>query len=70
MAELRAAKAWHITPPEWRALSEDDRAQMLAGEYFDATVEAYRQWWRDERREKKQKGGGYAALRDRFRAKG
>jgi hypothetical protein len=51
---LRTAKAWGLTPGEWRAESVDDRALMLAFTLFEATIEARRQEWRDQQREKEE----------------
>jgi len=51
---LRAAKAWGLTPREWRAESVDDRALMQAFTLFEATIEARRQEWRDKKREKEE----------------
>ena len=49
---MRAAKAWGLTPREWRAESVDDRALMQAFTLFEATIEARRQAWREAKREK------------------
>ena len=46
------AKAWGLTPRQWRAESADDRALMMAFEMFEGQREAYRQEWREERRTK------------------
>ena len=51
---MRTAKAWGLTPGEWRAESVDDRALMLAFTLFEATIEARRQEWRDQQREKEE----------------
>lgn len=48
---LRAAKAWGLTPREWRLESGDDRAWMLMFVLFEGTVEAYRAEGREKRRE-------------------
>ena len=55
---MRAAKAWGLTPREWRAESVDDRALMQAFILFEATIEAYRQDWRDKKREKEERRDG------------
>jgi hypothetical protein len=39
---LRAAKAWGLSPSQWRAETVDDRALMLAFVLFEGTIEAYR----------------------------
>jgi hypothetical protein len=52
--ELRSAKAWGLTPKEWRAESLDDRALMQSFVLFEATIEAYRQEWRDKQRLKEE----------------
>jgi len=54
--ELRTAKEWRLTPREWRAESEDDRALMMAFEFFTNTREAYRQEWQEQKRNKDEKG--------------
>jgi len=51
---LRTAKAWGLTPREWRAESVDDRALMQAFTLFEAMIEARRQEWRDQKREKEE----------------
>jgi len=51
---LRTAKAWGLTPREWRAESVDDRALMQAFTLFEATIEARRQEWRDQKRAKEE----------------
>jgi len=51
---LRTAKAWGLTPREWRAESVDDRALMQAFTLFEAVIEARRQEWRDQKREKEE----------------
>ncbi len=54
---MRAAKAWGLTPREWRAESVDDRALMRSFTLFEAMIEAYRQEWRDKKREKEEGKG-------------
>ena len=49
---MRAAKAWGLTPREWRAETVDDRALMQAFTLFEATIEARRQEWHEQKREK------------------
>ena len=51
---MRTAKAWGLTPGEWRAESVDDRALMQAFTLFEAMIEARRQEWRDKKREKEE----------------
>jgi hypothetical protein len=51
---LRAAKAWGLTPREWRAESVDDRALMQAFTLFEATIEARRHEWREQKRLKEE----------------
>ena len=51
---MRTAKAWGLTPREWRAESVDDRALMQAFTLFEAMIEARRQEWRDQKREKEE----------------
>ena len=53
--ELRVAKAWRLNPQQWRAALVDDRALMMSYEMFCDTREAYRQEWREARRENKDK---------------
>jgi len=52
---LRTAKAWGLTPREWREQSPDDRALMMGLDLFEGTLEGYRAEWREDRR--KAKGG-------------
>ena len=47
-------KAWGYKPREWRAESVDDRGEMMAFTLFEATIEARRQEWRDQKREKEE----------------
>ena len=51
---MRAAKAWGLTPREWRGESVDDRALMQAFTLFEAMIEARRQEWREKKREKEE----------------
>ena len=51
---MRAAKAWGLSPRQWREESPDDRALMLAFILFEGTIEARRYAWREERREKEE----------------
>ena len=51
---MRTAKAWGLTPREWRAESVDDRALMQSFTLFEAMIEARRQEWRDKKREKEE----------------
>lgn len=41
MMEMRTAKAWHLTPEQWRLQSGDDRARMLAHEMLEGAREAW-----------------------------
>jgi len=53
--QLRTAKAWGLTPAQWRMQSVDDRALMTAFDGFEALTEAYKSEWREEKRNR---GGG------------
>jgi hypothetical protein len=72
---LRAAKAWGLTPREWRAESVDDRALMLSFILFEGMIEARRCAWREERREREEKRRGgrdentFSKMKDRLRGK-
>jgi hypothetical protein len=44
-------------PAEWRSQTVDDRALMVAYELFNATRDAYRDEWKEERRGKKNVDG-------------
>ncbi len=48
-SELETAKAWGILPSVWDALSEDDKAQMMAVEQTGAAMRAYEDY-RQERK--------------------
>ena len=50
---MRAAKAWGLSPRQWRLESVDDRALMLAFVLFEATLESRRQEYREEVLERK-----------------
>jgi hypothetical protein len=52
--ELRAAKAWGMNLREWCAESVDDRGRMLAYVLYEAKIESYRQWWREQKREREE----------------
>ena len=54
--EARTAKAWGMNLREWRAETVDDRALMMAFEFFTNTREAFRQEWQEQRRKKDEKG--------------
>jgi len=54
-SQLRVAKAWGLSPAQWREQSADDRAMMIAFEGFEATRESYRQSWQEEQRERSDK---------------
>jgi hypothetical protein len=68
---LRAAKAWGLSPSQWRAESVDDRALMLAYVLFEGTLEARRQAWREERRERETRRDGehgtFSAMKNRLK---
>lgn len=49
---MRTAKAWRLTPAQWRAQSVDDRALMLALGLFENTREAYREEFMESARSK------------------
>lgn len=53
---MRAAKAWGLTPREWRAENVDDRGLMLAFILFEATLDARRDEWREEQEERRKRG--------------
>jgi hypothetical protein len=55
---LKTAKAWGLTPLQWRQQPADDQALMLAFDLFESTREAYRQEYQENWRKKHQKGGG------------
>ena len=48
-------KEWRIRPHEWRQMSIDDRAQVMAFELLHRTQEAYRQEWKEEQKKQKEK---------------
>lgn len=48
--ELKVAKAWGLTPRQWRAEPLDDKALMMSYEMFCETVEAYRAEWQERKR--------------------
>ena len=56
---LRVAKAWGMTPAQWRETDVDDRAMMVAFEMFESTTESYRQCYSRDYFDKKadQKNG-------------
>jgi hypothetical protein len=58
MLELRACKEWKIRPREWRGMSVDDRALVMAYELFTNTRDNYIMEWKDDARERKEKGKG------------
>lgn len=41
MSEVHTAKEWHMTPAEFRALPEEDKAEMTAFEIAKANMAAY-----------------------------
>lgn len=54
---MRTAKAWNLTPQEWRQQPVDDQALMTAFELFESTREAYATAWREDN---KKEGGNHA----------
>ena len=54
---MKTAKAWGLTPRQWREQPPDDQALMLAFELFEGTVNAYREEYR-EAYHKKNSGEG------------
>jgi hypothetical protein len=52
---LKTAKAWGMTPAEWREADVDDRAMMVAFELFEGTCDSYRDQFSREYHEKKNK---------------
>ncbi len=70
--ELKAAKAWNLTPAVWRSQSIDDRAMMMAYVMFTETVEQYRWHWQEARRKKPDQGKGenpYEAMKREMKLK-
>ena len=55
---MRAAKAWGLHPRAWREESVDDRALMLSFVLFESTLEARRQEYRDQKREREERRNG------------
>ncbi len=51
---MRVAKAWGLTPRQWRAESVDDRALMQSCTLVEATIEARRHEWRELKRTKEE----------------
>lgn len=50
---LKVAKAWGLTPAQWRALDVDDRAMMMAFELFEGACDSYREQFSREYHERK-----------------
>lgn len=46
--ELKIAKAWGLTPSQWVAASETDRAEMMAFEQSTAQMVAYEESQREK----------------------
>ncbi len=72
--EMRAvhyAKSWRRTPSEWRALPVDDRGQMMAHDQFEAVLEAYRDHWRETKKERSKASASndFVAMKKRLRLK-
>ena len=65
---LKTAKAWGLTPQQWRAQPADDQALMTAFELFEGTREAYRDEFR-EAYHKKASGEGDREFRAMQRQK-
>ena len=53
---LRTAKAWGMTPAQWRAADADDRAMMMAFELFEGTCDSYREQFSREYHDRKAGG--------------
>ena len=51
---MRAAVRFGLHPRTWRAESVDDRGLMMSFTLFEAMIEARRQEWRDQTREKEE----------------
>ena len=47
--EMKTAKAWHLTPNEWDARGESDRAQMMAFEDAYGRMTAYEEQVQEEK---------------------
>lgn len=65
------AKAWGLTPREWRAQPVDDQGRMMAFVNFEALREAYRNEEREKRRKTKGKSGknDYELMREKMNAR-
>jgi hypothetical protein len=55
---LKTAKAWGLTPRQWRDESTDDQALMLAFELFEGARDGYRDEYREAYNEKHGAAGG------------
>jgi len=73
---MRTAKQWHLSPPEWRQLSADDRARMIVHETIESVRDAYAFAQMKKKSGKEEKGENkdtppnpYMALRSRWTAK-
>ena len=55
---LRVAKAWGMSPKEWRETDLDDRAMMMAFELFESTIEGFRTQHARDHFEKQAKNSG------------
>jgi hypothetical protein len=61
---LKTCKSWGLTPPQWRELSVDDRAMMMAFDLFEGTCDRYRDQVSREYHEKKGAGRDKRDKRD------
>jgi hypothetical protein len=69
---LRVAKAWRMSPSQFRTQSADDQALMVALEMFEGTRDAYREQWRQERQDrgpKKQPLNEFEEMKRRMKLK-
>ena len=64
--EWQVAKAWGCrSPSEWRALSFQDRKEMMLFELWTSTVESYRDWCR-EKKDKPKPKNEYQLMKERM----
>jgi hypothetical protein len=66
--ELQTAKAWGLTPRQWRGQTLDDRALMMALDMAMATREAYRIEFKEKQKRDKD-GNGLNSMNDFTRMK-
>lgn len=70
--ELRAvhfAKAWRLSPSQWRALPVDDRGQMMAHDQYEAITAAYRDEWRESKKDRGNASNDFEAMKKRLAIK-